>query len=108
MRGGIADLNWSVSTSYRFLAYAREQYDGGVPRCVERELRAYLKSGVFAPPSCDAIVATSACDARAGGRPAVVTVPPVCLVPVDSADSTDSLDGSDRKNTEEFGVTDGS
>jgi hypothetical protein len=30
-----------------FLAYAREQYDGGVPRYVEHELRAYLKCGVF-------------------------------------------------------------
>jgi len=27
-----------------FLAYAREHYDGGVPRYVEAELRAYLKS----------------------------------------------------------------
>jgi hypothetical protein len=31
-----------------FLAYAREHYDGGLPRYVEAELRAYLKCGVFA------------------------------------------------------------
>jgi hypothetical protein len=30
-----------------FLAYAREHYDGGLPRYVERELRAYLRCGVF-------------------------------------------------------------
>ncbi len=30
-----------------FLAYAREHYDGGLPRYVEQELRAYLKCGVF-------------------------------------------------------------
>jgi hypothetical protein len=30
-----------------FLAYAREHYDGGLPRYVERELRAYLSCGVF-------------------------------------------------------------
>jgi hypothetical protein len=30
-----------------FLAYAREHYDGGLPRYVENELRAYLKCGVF-------------------------------------------------------------
>jgi hypothetical protein len=30
-----------------FLAYAREQYDGGLPRYVEQELRAYLKCGLF-------------------------------------------------------------
>jgi hypothetical protein len=30
-----------------FLAYAREHYDGGLPRYVEAELRAYLKCGVF-------------------------------------------------------------
>ncbi len=30
-----------------FLAYARERYDGGLPRYVEHELRAYLKCGVF-------------------------------------------------------------
>jgi hypothetical protein len=30
-----------------FLAYAREHYDGGLPRYVESELRAYLKCGVF-------------------------------------------------------------
>ncbi|MFI5302922.1 MAG: transposase zinc-binding domain-containing protein [Polyangiales bacterium] len=30
-----------------FLAYAREHYDGGIPRYVENELRAYLKCGVF-------------------------------------------------------------
>ena len=31
-----------------FLAYAREHYDGGLPRYVETELRAYLDCGVFA------------------------------------------------------------
>jgi hypothetical protein len=31
-----------------FLAHAREHYDGGLPRYVEAELRAYLKCGVFA------------------------------------------------------------
>jgi hypothetical protein len=30
-----------------FLAYAREHYDGGLPRYVENELRAYLKCGLF-------------------------------------------------------------
>ena len=30
-----------------FLAYAREHYEGGLPRYVEDELRAYLKCGVF-------------------------------------------------------------
>lgn len=30
-----------------FLGYAREQYDGGLPRYVEQELRAYLKCGLF-------------------------------------------------------------
>jgi len=30
-----------------FLAYAREHYDGGLPRYVDAELRAYLKCGVF-------------------------------------------------------------
>jgi hypothetical protein len=30
-----------------FLAHARESHDGGVPRYVEAELRAYLKCGVF-------------------------------------------------------------
>ncbi len=30
-----------------FLAYAREHYDGGLPRYVERELRAYLSCGDF-------------------------------------------------------------
>jgi hypothetical protein len=30
-----------------FLAYAREQYDGGLPRYVEQELRTYLKCGLF-------------------------------------------------------------
>ncbi len=30
-----------------FLAYAREHYDGRLPRYVEAELRAYLKCGVF-------------------------------------------------------------
>jgi len=30
-----------------FLAYARDNYDGGPPRYVEDELRAYLKCGVF-------------------------------------------------------------
>lgn len=30
-----------------FLAYAREHYDGGLPRYAENELRAYLKCGVF-------------------------------------------------------------
>ena len=30
-----------------FLAHAREHYDGGLPRYVEQELRAYLKCGVF-------------------------------------------------------------
>ena len=31
-----------------FLAHAREHYDGGLPRYVEAELRAYLDCGVFA------------------------------------------------------------
>jgi hypothetical protein len=31
-----------------FLAYAREHYEGGLPRYVEAELRAYLDCGVFA------------------------------------------------------------
>jgi hypothetical protein len=31
-----------------FLAHAREHYEGGLPRYVESELRAYLKCGVFA------------------------------------------------------------
>jgi len=31
-----------------FVAYAREHYDGGLPRYVEAELRAYLDCGVFA------------------------------------------------------------
>jgi hypothetical protein len=31
-----------------FLAYAREHYEGGLPRYVEAELRAYLECGVFA------------------------------------------------------------
>jgi hypothetical protein len=31
-----------------FLAHARENYDGGLPRYVEQELRAFLKCGVFA------------------------------------------------------------
>jgi hypothetical protein len=30
-----------------FVAYAREHYDGGLPQYVEREMRAYLKCGVF-------------------------------------------------------------
>jgi len=30
-----------------FLAYAREHYDGGLPRYVEKELRSYLSCGVF-------------------------------------------------------------
>ena len=30
-----------------FLAYGREHYDGGLPRYVERELRAYLRCGGF-------------------------------------------------------------
>jgi hypothetical protein len=30
-----------------FLAHAREHYEGGLPRYVEQELRAYLKCGVF-------------------------------------------------------------
>jgi hypothetical protein len=30
-----------------FLAYAREHYDGGLPRYVENELRAYLRCGLF-------------------------------------------------------------
>src|SRR5271155_5089420 len=30
-----------------FLAHTREHYDGGLPRYVERELRAYLKCGQF-------------------------------------------------------------
>jgi hypothetical protein len=30
-----------------FLQHARETYDGGLPRYVEQELRAYLKCGVF-------------------------------------------------------------
>ena len=30
-----------------FLGFAREQYDGGLPRYVEQELRAYLKCGLF-------------------------------------------------------------
>ena len=30
-----------------FLAYAREHYDGGLPRYVEQELRAFLTCGVF-------------------------------------------------------------
>jgi hypothetical protein len=30
-----------------FLAHASEHYDGGLPRYVENELRAYLKCGVF-------------------------------------------------------------
>jgi len=41
-----------------FLAYAREQYDRGLPRYVEDELRAYLTCGVFsegfARAHCDA------------------------------------------------------
>jgi Transposase zinc-binding domain len=30
-----------------FLAHARENYDGGLPRYVEQELRSFLKCGVF-------------------------------------------------------------
>lgn len=30
-----------------FLAYARENYEAGLPRYVEAELRAYLKCGLF-------------------------------------------------------------
>ena len=30
-----------------FIAYAREHYDGGLPRYVEQELRAYLACGIF-------------------------------------------------------------
>jgi hypothetical protein len=37
-----------------FLAYAREHYDGGLPRYVENELRAYLKCGVFSEASVSA------------------------------------------------------
>jgi len=34
-----------------FLAYAREHYDGGLPRYVEQELRAYLKCGIWSEGS---------------------------------------------------------
>jgi hypothetical protein len=41
-----------------FLAHARERYDGGLPKYVEAELRAYLKCGLFsegfARAHCDA------------------------------------------------------
>jgi hypothetical protein len=41
-----------------FLAHARENYEGGLPRYVEQEFRAYLKCGVFSEGftrlSCDA------------------------------------------------------
>jgi hypothetical protein len=30
-----------------FLAHARENYEGGLPRYVEQEFRAYLKCGLF-------------------------------------------------------------
>jgi len=56
-----------------FLAYAREHYEGGLPRYVEAELRAYLKCGVFSEGfvrcHCDAcghdLLVAYSCKARA-------------------------------------------
>ncbi len=56
-----------------FLAYARDNYDGGLPRYVEAELRAYLKCGVFSEgfirARCDAcghdLLVAFSCKSRA-------------------------------------------
>jgi hypothetical protein len=77
-----------------FLAYAREHYDGGLPRYVENELRAYLRCGLFSEgfsrAHCDAcghdlLVAFScksrtACPSCAGRRMANTAAAIVDLV----------------------------